>query len=673
MINFFTSMGLFICLFCTSLVAQFQMQTGLTYLANEADEFIRVASDGWHFETAVSQQPFVPWGVNYYDPATFHSDPFAAFDVIGQFDSTRTDRHFAKLDSIGVNIVRIFLSVVSFEPELRLINESSFLTLDKLIELAKKYNLRIIFDLINDWEGAPGWESWEYYAESQTIQGYEFYVQALGNRYADEPAVFAWSLKNEPYVRGPDSGIMGDLWPIWVHFRYQAETDLAEAWDDYPRAGESWNQIQQPTFDEFTALNDPGNPRLFDYQLFREDIAYNWTRRLSDMLRAVDPNHLITLGLDQHSAPIKHVDGFYKTYTAFNPKKIAPLMDYISIHAYNWWDNNVGKFIEGVLRYAFTSKPVILEEYNLAENNSSVDELLNSTSGWLHWGVIAFPEWEWQDNLFDENEQLTSLGQDFNNIAGWIKDQIPTRAPDVNTIELDLKQVLTSIDAQNAVYNEYIAAANSATGPVGFNVMNYHPPLVLNLTAPAGGEQWTTGQQVLIQWNVIELEILYNMTVDLQISRDGGINWEQITNNIPNTGSFQWTVTEPASDLCMITVTDHKDANVFSINLLPFSIDIMTAVELVDEEIPATYRLAQNYPNPFNPLTTIAFDLPQSGIVTLKVYDVLGREVAVLTSGNYPAGSFKTRWEAIGFSSGVYFYKIQAGTYFETKKLILLR
>ncbi|MCH7826590.1 MAG: hypothetical protein IIC75_01235, partial [Bacteroidetes bacterium] len=67
MINFFTSMGLFICLFCTSLVAQFQTQTGLTYLANEADEFIRVASDGWHFETAVSQQPFVPWGVNYYD------------------------------------------------------------------------------------------------------------------------------------------------------------------------------------------------------------------------------------------------------------------------------------------------------------------------------------------------------------------------------------------------------------------------------------------------------------------------------------------------------------------------------------------------------------------------------------------------------------------------------
>ena len=131
--------------------------------------------------------------------------------------------------------------------------------------------------------------------------------------------------------------------------------------------------------------------------------------------------------------------------------------------------------------------------------------------------------------------------------------------------------------------------------------------------------------------------------------------------------------TGPASDSCMIAVTDHKDANVFSINLLPFSIDIGTAVELVDEEIPATYRLAQNYPNPFNPLTTIAFDLPQSGIVTLKVYDVLGREVAVLTSGNYPAGSFKTRWEAIGFSSGVYFYKIQAGTYFETKKLILLR
>ena len=81
-------MGLIIWLAFSSLVAQIPTPAESVSSINKSDEFITVASDGWHFETAVNQQPFIPWGVNYYDPATFHTDPYAAFDVIGQFDST---------------------------------------------------------------------------------------------------------------------------------------------------------------------------------------------------------------------------------------------------------------------------------------------------------------------------------------------------------------------------------------------------------------------------------------------------------------------------------------------------------------------------------------------------------------------------------------------------------
>ena len=89
--------------------------------------------------------------------------------------------------------------------------------------------------------------------------------------------------------------------------------------------------------------------------------------------------------------------------------------------------------------------------------------------------------------------------------------------------------------------------------------------------------------------------------------------------------------------------------------------------------LPKEYNLAQNYPNPFNPLTKIRFGIPQAGFVTLKVYDVLGNEVATLVNEEKPAGSYEVEFDATLLTSGVYFYKLQAGSFVETKKMILLR
>ena len=85
------------------------------------------------------------------------------------------------------------------------------------------------------------------------------------------------------------------------------------------------------------------------------------------------------------------------------------------------------------------------------------------------------------------------------------------------------------------------------------------------------------------------------------------------------------------------------------------------------------FNLSQNYPNPFNPSTIIAFALPSRSFVTLKIFDILGREVAILTSEELPAGSYTRQWNAANLSSGIYFYRLQARSYIETKKLILLR
>lgn len=92
-----------------------------------------------------------------------------------------------------------------------------------------------------------------------------------------------------------------------------------------------------------------------------------------------------------------------------------------------------------------------------------------------------------------------------------------------------------------------------------------------------------------------------------------------------------------------------------------------------DNELPTNFELNQNYPNPFNPTTTISYSLPKTAFVTLKIFDTLGREVTTLVSENKLPGKYEVQFDGTKLSSGVYFYKITAGNYIETKKLILIK
>ncbi|MEX1140424.1 MAG: YCF48-related protein [Bacteroidota bacterium] len=101
---------------------------------------------------------------------------------------------------------------------------------------------------------------------------------------------------------------------------------------------------------------------------------------------------------------------------------------------------------------------------------------------------------------------------------------------------------------------------------------------------------------------------------------------------------------------------------------------VLTSVEPGDQHaVPDRFSLHQNYPNPFNPSTSISFSLSSRLFVSLKVLDLLGREVASLLSEELSAGSYSRQWDATNIPSGVYFYRLQAGSFTETKKLILLR
>jgi YVTN family beta-propeller protein len=99
----------------------------------------------------------------------------------------------------------------------------------------------------------------------------------------------------------------------------------------------------------------------------------------------------------------------------------------------------------------------------------------------------------------------------------------------------------------------------------------------------------------------------------------------------------------------------------------------VTSVKQISQLMPDHFALSQNYPNPMNPSTTISFNLPVKSFVSLKVFDMLGREVASIISQELPAGTYARQWNAGKMSSGVYFYRLQAGSFTQTKRLVLLK
>ena len=109
------------------------------------------------------------------------------------------------------------------------------------------------------------------------------------------------------------------------------------------------------------------------------------------------------------------------------------------------------------------------------------------------------------------------------------------------------------------------------------------------------------------------------------------------------------------------------------INQIAFYDTVNTSITKLGSEIPSKYDLYQNYPNPFNPSTNIKFDVVKNGLVKLEVYDVTGRVVNTLVNSKLEAGSYQFTLDASLLPSGVYFYKIQAGDFLQTKRMILLK
>ena len=134
-------------------------------------------------------------------------------------------------------------------------------------------------------------------------------------------------------------------------------------------------------------------------------------------------------------------------------------------------------------------------------------------------------------------------------------------------------------------------------------------------------------------------------------------------------GGETFTYTAPASDWYGFIVWSNNTAGAsFTV-----SAETISSLEEISGKVPAEYMLNQNYPNPFNPVTTIEFAIPNAGHTTLKIYNLLGEEIATLVDEYLCPSTYRAGWNSAGFAGGTYCYRLRSGDFAETKKLLLLK
>lgn len=169
---------------------------------------------------------------------------------------------------------------------------------------------------------------------------------------------------------------------------------------------------------------------------------------------------------------------------------------------------------------------------------------------------------------------------------------------------------------------------------------------------------------------LIMLLVFFFFLQSKTFSQTSAIPWSSFNNGFGVPGSANTSVTSAVGQNFVGTM-QQGNTRIESGFLFPV---LITAVdENGVKQIPMSYKLYQNYPNPFNPGTTIQFDIPKLSKVTLKIIDMLGREVAILVDEQLQPGEHKVIFDTGKLTSGVYFYRLQAEEFSATKKLMLLK
>ena len=279
----------------------------------------------------------------------------------------------------------------------------------------------------------------------------------------------------------------------------------------------------------------------------------------------------------------------------------------------------------------------------------------------------------------------SALGTGANN--GISGDETPFSGPSVSAL---------AVDGQGRVY---VGGRFTSAGGVSANSVARFDPQANSWSALGTGAN--NGVTDTLPPDFVLPGIVGALAVDGQgnvyvggaFTRAGGVSANNVARFDPQANSWSALGTGANNGVGGITSTISVGVNTFAVDRqgrvyvggnFTTAGDVVSAyiarwnsaasrIEQISADVPKTFLLEQNYPNPFNPSTTIRYQLPVASEVKLEVYDVLGKKVATLVSERQAAGYYQYVWNANGLTSGVYFYRLQAGGFVETKKMMLVK
>jgi hypothetical protein len=171
------------------------------------------------------------------------------------------------------------------------------------------------------------------------------------------------------------------------------------------------------------------------------------------------------------------------------------------------------------------------------------------------------------------------------------------------------------------------------------------------------------------------LTTLNSSTTDILTARfspSGALHWSKTYDNGLNEDDYSFCMTLDGFNNVITSGFVLRSAAGFN-DIATIKYSQVVGVTPVSSEVPGSYSLSQNYPNPFNPSTNIKFDVPQASHIKISVYDIQGKETAILVNETLNPGSYNIDFDASGLPSGVYIYKLTAVNYTDTKKMILIK
>lgn len=367
--------------------------------------FIEVAPD---WTTALrcreTGEPFIAVGLNYFGPHVGWAPK-----LWQQFDAADVRKHLTLAREQGFNTIRVFLTLESFHQRPGEVRPEGVARLRELLDICRELGIRVIPSGPDHWEGVPDWlKGKDPFADEDVLCANEQWWEAFTALFRDDPAILAWDLLNEPAIRW-NSPAMQRKWNQWLQDKYRSLEKIAEAHRCTPQQLGTIGEIAVPA--ESPAADDP---RLYDYQLFRESIADAWTRRLVAAVRRGDPRHLVTIGHIQWASTV-YLPGV-QHYAAFNLRDNARYVDFVTIHFYPIAPPKPGdspegidlnaQYLEDLLRECSVGKPVMIGEFAwYGGGDIQVD------------GRVIMPTQSWEDQVaWCERLLQVSRGR----VCGWL-------------------------------------------------------------------------------------------------------------------------------------------------------------------------------------------------------------------------------------------------------------